>query len=66
MSKKENVVLLNNLFENKSWSIIIISSQPSIMKLCDRICVLNNGKVIENGSYNELVQRNVLAPFLNE
>lgn len=66
MSKKDNTELLNNLFDNKSWSIIIISSQPSIMKLCDRICVLSNGQIIENGTYDELLQRNILAPFLNE
>ena len=49
--------ILNNLknnFHNKT--LIIISHRVSCVKHADNIIVLNNGKIIQNGSHNELVK----------
>ena len=49
--------ILNNLknnFHNKT--LIIISHRVSCVKHADNIIVLNNGKIIQNGSHNELIK----------
>ena len=49
--------ILNNLknnFYNKT--LIIISHRVSCVKHADNIIVLNNGKIIQNGSHNELIK----------
>ena len=49
--------ILNNLknnFHNKT--LIIISHRVSCVKHADNIVVLNNGKIIQNGSHNELIK----------
>lgn len=37
---------------------IVIAHRLSTIKNCDRIIVLDNGKIIEDGTYNELVAKN--------
>ena len=46
---------LRNNFQNKT--LIIISHRVSCVKHADNIIVLDNGKVIQNGSHNELVKK---------
>ena len=45
---------LKNNFQNKT--LIIISHRVSCVKHADNIIVLDNGKIIQNGSHNELVK----------
>ena len=37
---------------------IIIAHRLSTIKHCDRILVLDNGKIIEDGKYDELIEKN--------
>jgi ABC-type bacteriocin/lantibiotic exporter with double-glycine peptidase domain len=65
MNQKENSLLLDYIFENKDWALIMVTSQDSIMKRCNKICIMNNGKIIETGTYNDLIATNSLNNFLN-
>ena len=54
-----------NLYENfknlfKDKGVIFISHRLSSTKICDRIIVLNNGKIIETGTHNELMKNDSL------
>ena len=46
---------LKNNFYNKT--LIIISHRVSCVKNADNVIVLDNGKIIQNGSHNELVKK---------
>tara|TARA_Y200000002_G_scaffold226380_1_gene186842 strand:- start:97 stop:1854 length:1758 start_codon:yes stop_codon:yes gene_type:complete len=46
---------LKNNFHNKT--LIIISHRVSCVKNADNVIVLDNGKIIQNGSHNELVKK---------
>ena len=48
----------DSIRENKI--IIIISHDLEVMKTCDNIYVLQNGEIIENGNYSELINNNNL------
>ena len=37
---------------------IVIAHRLSTIKQCDRIIYLENGKIVEDGSYNELIEKN--------
>ncbi len=39
---------------------IVIAHRLSTIKNCDRILVLDKGKIIEDGTYNELIAKNGL------
>lgn len=66
MNQKENSLLLDYIFENKEWALIMVTSQDSIMKRCDKICIMNNGNIVETGSYNELLASSSSTNFLNK
>ena len=43
--------------ENK-WSEVIISHRIAYAAMCDRILMMENGRIIEQGTHNELMERN--------
>jgi ABC-type multidrug transport system fused ATPase/permease subunit len=65
MNQKENSLLLDYIFENKDWALIMVTSQDSIMKRCDKICIMNNGNIVKTGTYNELILSNSLTNFFS-
>ena len=36
--------------------MIIITNQEDLMKLCDKIIVVDNGIIVESGNYEELIK----------
>lgn len=57
-TKTENAILnsLKEIMVNRTS--IIISHRVSSAKLADRILILNEGKIIESGSHDELISKN--------
>jgi len=50
----------NELYENivdicKNKTLLLISHRMSACRVCDRILTFSNGKIIENGSFDELM-----------
>lgn len=45
-------------FKSQGKTIIIIAHKLSTIKQCDKILVLHNGALVEQGSHNELLQAN--------
>ena len=40
----------------KDKTLIIITNQEDLMKLCDKIYVIDNGIIVESGNYYELIK----------
>lgn len=49
---------VSNSLEQFKSTRIVIAHRLSTIKNCDRILVLNNGKIIEDGDYNSLIAQN--------
>lgn len=50
-------LLLEKTIQSLSCTVLIITHQPSLMKLADRIIVMDSGIVKESGSFDELMNR---------
>ena len=48
------LVLIQNNFKNKT--LLIVSHRVSCVKHADNIIVLENGKIIQNGTHKELIK----------
>ncbi|MBR5091562.1 MAG: ATP-binding cassette domain-containing protein, partial [Ruminiclostridium sp.] len=49
---------VSDSLEQLKCTRIVIAHRLSTIKQCDRIIVLDNGKIIEDGSYDELIAKN--------
>ncbi|MED2795811.1 peptidase domain-containing ABC transporter [Bacillus wiedmannii] len=55
---EQNILLSLQDLKEKGLTIISIAHRLSTIKKCDRIYVLNNGQVLEQGTHAELIQHN--------
>jgi ABC-type bacteriocin/lantibiotic exporter with double-glycine peptidase domain len=42
--------------KSNPWTLLTISNDPMIMAACDRVVVLNEGQIVMDGSYKELIK----------
>ena len=65
LSNKDKTQLIKMLSarENK-WSLIAVSNDPLIMEACDKVIVMDKGKIVVDGTFKELQEKNMLADFI--
>ena len=50
-------IIYNNIKKYlKDKTVIIITNQEDLMRLCDKIIVIDNGIIVESGNYDELIK----------
>lgn len=59
-SKSEKVVqeALNEIIKQKDVTTVVIAHRLSTIKDCDQIGVMDRGRIVEIGSYDELIEKN--------
>ena len=66
VQRHEKKKILDNLFNEKNMALIIISSLPEIMERCDKVCIMQSGSIIEQGTYASLNERSALRFLTNQ
>jgi ABC-type bacteriocin/lantibiotic exporter with double-glycine peptidase domain len=57
MEKEQKMKLLNLLVGKEyNWTIIVVSNDPDIMKLCDNTVLMKDGKIVCKGPYEAICQ----------
>ena len=46
------------------WTLLLVSHDPAVLAACDRVLVLEGGRVVREGPFDELVQRDTLLQRL--
>ena len=52
----KNIIYKNAKKYLKDKTVIIITNQEELIKLCDKIVVVDNGIITEYGNYNKLIK----------
>ncbi|HDI74647.1 MAG: ABC transporter ATP-binding protein [Thermoprotei archaeon] len=63
-TEKEFIEMLKDVIRDKTT--IIITTRPALLKLADRIVVLSNGEIVEEGTHEELIKKKGLYYKLYE
>ncbi|MBL0739941.1 ATP-binding cassette domain-containing protein [Chryseolinea sp. Jin1] len=65
--KKENKLALVNVVisSENPWTLIAVSNDPIVMAACDRVIVLQNGIVAQQGTFEDLVKLGTLNTYID-
>ena len=50
---------------DKIWTLIAVSNDPVVMGSCDRVVVLNNGRIEAEGTFKELLNSGTMSNYLD-
>jgi ABC-type bacteriocin/lantibiotic exporter with double-glycine peptidase domain len=60
LNKEERVRIVNFLLDRSNpWTLVSVSNEPLLLEGCDRIILMNKGKIVEQGTYKELMKNPV-------
>ena len=66
LPKQDKLDLVQMLVSNNTtFTLIVVSSDPLIMAACDRIILLSEGKLLADGTFQQLAEKNLLTDFID-
>lgn len=64
LSKSDKLDLIRHVINPEStWTLLAISNDPLVMASCDRVIVLDQGKVVADDSYEILMKEDVISKY---
>lgn len=66
LSKADKLDLIRCVINPKSsWTLLVISNDPLVMASCDRVIVLDRGKVVADDSYQALIKEGIISTYFD-
>jgi ABC-type bacteriocin/lantibiotic exporter with double-glycine peptidase domain len=66
LTKSNKIGLMKCVFEDSHpWTIIAISNDPLVMSACDKIVIIANGTVAEEGTFESLLKKGSLKEIID-
>jgi ABC-type bacteriocin/lantibiotic exporter with double-glycine peptidase domain len=64
-SKREKMKVVDCLLgQRPSLTLLTFSNDPLIMSVCDRVAILESGKIISEGSFDDMMKKGVLEEII--
>lgn len=51
---------------DKIWTLLAVSNDPVVMAACDKVIVMNNGKIEAEGTFKELLNSGTMSNYLDQ
>jgi len=56
LHREERLRIINFLLDKQNpWTLLSVSNDPTLLSSCDRIVLMQGGKILETGTYEELI-----------
>jgi len=66
LKKQDKLFQIKSLTaRDKKWTLIAVSNDPVVMAACDRVLVMNKGKVEHQGAFKELLNNGTISNYLD-
>jgi ABC-type bacteriocin/lantibiotic exporter with double-glycine peptidase domain len=64
LSKTDKLELIRCVIDpTRSWTLVVISNDPLVMAACNRILVLDHGKIVADGTYEQLMKEGTISKY---
>jgi ABC-type bacteriocin/lantibiotic exporter with double-glycine peptidase domain len=64
LSKADKLDLIRCVIQPENpWTLLAISNDPLVMAACDRVIVLDHGKVVADGAYDSLMKEGIISKY---
>jgi ABC-type bacteriocin/lantibiotic exporter with double-glycine peptidase domain len=65
LNKEERNRIVNFLLDKANpWTLISVSNEPQLLAGCDRIVLMNKGRIVEQGGYKELMKNPIFQEVI--
>lgn len=66
LPRSEKLSLIQTIIDpSNPWTLIAVSNDPMIMSACDRVIVLDQGRLLSSGPFDELLQEDSLKRLID-
>lgn len=66
LKRQEKLELLYPVIrEESSWTLIAVSNDPLVMASCDRVIVMQNGLIADEGHFNDLLAKGAIDNYID-
>jgi ABC-type transport system involved in cytochrome bd biosynthesis fused ATPase/permease subunit len=66
LPRSEKLTLIQSITKSSNpWTLVAVSNDPLIMAACDRVVVLEKGKIKSVGSFSELTKNDMIKDFID-
>lgn len=66
LKRQEKLHLLQSVISSDArWTLIAVSNDPLVMAACDRVILLNEGKVTDQGHFNDLLKKGIINNYID-
>ena len=64
LTKSDKLQLVRSVINPEcSWTLIAVSNDPLVMASCDRVIVLDEGRIVADDSYNSLMKQGLINQY---
>ncbi len=64
LKRQEKLELLQSVItEENRWTLIAVSNDPLVMAACDRVVLLNQGKISDEGRFDDLIKKGTINNY---
>jgi ABC-type bacteriocin/lantibiotic exporter with double-glycine peptidase domain len=64
LSKADKLQLLRCVINpESSWTLLTVSNDPMVMSACDRVIIIDEGKIVAEDSYNALLKQGLINQY---
>lgn len=66
LKRKEKLELLQSVINDESrWTLVAVSNDPLVMAACDRVILMNEGTIQEQGKFDDLVKNGSINNYID-
>lgn len=66
LKRQEKLQLLQSVMnQERGWTLVAVSNDPVVMAACDRVVIMQDGKITDSGRFEELMKKGIMNNYID-